>query len=317
MKQLAGLALPAAVKWHVRGLGRTRFRDFDARPKPRACHPTDGYRADPHNKDIPYDRTAANARNRTVTDRRAEPALLCYLPSRILRYTGQRADDEEVGRGVDRPGYPERVTCPGGRVAMTANGEEITSDKRKRKLKIMVAATAAVLLVGLTLVFFILRGQRFVVELTQAQLQEKLDARFPIAKPYLLVLVLTYSEPEVTLTEGSDRVSFGVKATLNILIGGQPKPLGGHGIVSTGVQYNPEDYSFYLNDPRLEQLDIQGVPIKYTAIVNDLAKQMLEERINRTPIYTLKETDLKQEAARLILKGLTVHDGKLVITLGI
>ncbi len=155
------------------------------------------------------------------------------------------------------------------------------------------------------------------MELTEPQIQEKLDARFPIQKSKLLVLVLTLSNPQVGLEEGADRISFGVDATLNLTIGGQQKPLGGTGTITTGLRYHPDDYSFYLNDPIIEELEIQGIPIQYVDKVNEVAMKLAEERINECPIYKLKGDDLKQATARLILKDMVVEDGKLVITLGL
>ena len=62
---------------------------------------------------------------------------------------------------------------------------------------------------------------------------------------------------------------------------------------------------------------MQGIPVEYVEQVNMLASHLAQRRINRTPVYTLQRIYLRQLAASLILKGLTVKDGKLVITLGI
>ncbi|MCK4341038.1 MAG: DUF1439 domain-containing protein [Phycisphaerae bacterium] len=175
----------------------------------------------------------------------------------------------------------------------------------------------ALLILSVAAGLFIMRGKRFVVELTEGQIQEKLDARFPVEKSYLLIFVLTLSDPKVVLEEGADRLSFGLNATLNIKIGDEEKPLSGTGLVSTGIRYNPDDYSFYLTDPKIEQLAIQGIPIEYTDKVNEVAKKLALERINNYPVYQLKDDDIKQAAARLILQDLIVKEGKLVITLGL
>ena len=57
---------------------------------------------------------------------------------------------------------------------------------------------------------YVLKGQTYVIELTEQQIQEKLDARFPMEKSHLRILVLTLSQPGVRLVEGSDRVTFGM-----------------------------------------------------------------------------------------------------------
>lgn len=181
----------------------------------------------------------------------------------------------------------------------------------------IAALVGAPLLMLVLVAAYFLRGETYVVQLTEQQIQEKLDARFPMEKRYLPVLALTLSEPKVELIEGSDRVSFGMKAVVNVRFAGQAKPLGGTGTVTTGLRYNPDDYSFYFDSPTVDELVVQGIPVEYVDHVNTLASQLARDRISRTPVYTLQRTDLRQLAASLVLKEVTVRDGRLVITLGI
>jgi len=184
------------------------------------------------------------------------------------------------------------------------------------RVKILLIVSG-VLILGLIAGLMAIRGKRYVVELTQEQIQTELDARFPVEKGHLLVLVLTLSEPEVVLPEGSERITFGLSANVSIGVGEKPKSLGGRGTVSTALRYNPENFSFYSTEPVIEQLEIQGIPVKYVDIVNRIAGRALCERLDRAPVYTLKENRLKELAARLVLKGVTVKNGRLVIILGI
>ncbi|MCH8253148.1 MAG: DUF1439 domain-containing protein [Planctomycetes bacterium] len=163
---------------------------------------------------------------------------------------------------------------------------------------------------------YVLTGRTYVIELTEGQIQEMLDARFPAEKRYFPALVVTLSEPKVNLVEGADRVAFGVKALVNVGLAGQTKRLGGRGTITAGLRYNPDDYSFYLDEPTIDQLVVQGVPVKYVDRVSDMATELVHARISRTPVYTLDRTDMRQFAASLVLKSFTVRDGKLVITLG-
>ncbi len=180
----------------------------------------------------------------------------------------------------------------------------------------LVAGAALIVVTGVVAIL-LLRGRTYVVELTEAQIQEKLDDRFPVRKQYLSVFALTLSEPKVSLQEGSDRISLGLKATLNIQLGGQQKPLGGDAVASAGLRYDPTDYSFYLDDPNLKSLTVQGIPFQYTELVDKVAAELAQERLDRTPIYTLRKNDLKQTTARLVLRGFVVQDGRLIITLGL
>jgi len=188
-----------------------------------------------------------------------------------------------------------------------------TNMKRGKKLP---WASGIFVLVLIIAAWFLFKGRCFTIELSESQIQKKLDERFPMNKQHLLVLTLTLSDPRVELTEGSDRISFGLSASVNIRINAQPKPLGGKGQISTALRYDPTDASFYLGDPAIQRLEVQGVPVEYVDVVNKLARELLSERLERYPVYTLDRPDLTQTAARLLLKELTVRNGNLVITLG-
>ncbi|UCE59786.1 MAG: DUF1439 domain-containing protein [Phycisphaerales bacterium] len=189
-----------------------------------------------------------------------------------------------------------------------------SQDRSPRRIAPIGAAFLAILV--LAAVYF-LKGRTYVIQLTEQQIRENLDATFPMQKRHFLVIELTFSEPNVALIEGSDRISFGLKAEVNFRIAGEAKQLGGTAAVTAGLRYNPDDYSFYLDSPTLDELVVQGIPVEYVERINMLASELAQDRINRTPVYTLERTDLKQLTASLILKELTVKDGKLVITLGI
>lgn len=165
--------------------------------------------------------------------------------------------------------------------------------------------------------FLMLREERLVIELTQQQIQEKLDERFPMDKLYLQLLSLTLSDPKVELAEGSDRITFGLNAVVNIRIHDQSKPLSGRVIVTTGLRYEPSECFFYLDEPVVDKVEIEGLPIKHVDLVNRLARMIAQDRINRTRVYKLDKPNMKQAITRAVLQGLVVKDGKMIITLGV
>ena len=139
----------------------------------------------------------------------------------------------------------------------------------------------------------------------------------PFTNTYLLIFKITLDNPRVTLPESSSRVEAGLDVSLNIRIGDEPKSLGGSIDASGTPAYVPEEGAFYLTDPVIEDLAVQGVPDEHAAKVNDVLTKALAAYYAERPIYTLKETDIKQSIARLVLKRVIVENGELVITLGI
>ena len=165
--------------------------------------------------------------------------------------------------------------------------------------------------------FVYFSGKEYSFRFTEQQLQEKLAAKLPFKKSYLLIFQVTLDNPRVMLRDGSDRVEAGFDVQLNIKVGEEPKPLGGS-IDASGVPiYVPEEGAFYLSDPKIEALEVQGIPSEYASKAKDALTQALARYYAERPIYTLNTTSIKQSAARLVLKSVIVENGELVVTLGL
>ncbi len=183
-----------------------------------------------------------------------------------------------------------------------------------RKIGIFLAV---IVLVGFVGAYFYFEGREYEFRFSEDDLRLKLSERLPIEKTYLFVFQVVLDSPRITLVEGSDRVQAGLDVTLNIRIDDEPLPLGGSVDASGGVRYDPMEGEFYLTDPIVESLAVQGVPARYTDRVNSVLTKALAEYYEDRPIYALEESDVKQAAAKLVLKSVVVQDRLLVVTLGV
>jgi hypothetical protein len=183
-----------------------------------------------------------------------------------------------------------------------------------RKLLLAVLVFVAIGAVGTYLYF---QGKEYTFRFTEAELHEKLAERLPLRKTYLFIIEVVLDNPRLELIEGSDRVNAGLDVILNIRINDEPLPLGGELDVSGGVRYETPDGQFFLTDPLIENLSVQGVPAKYTDKVNTVLTQAVAEYYSDHPIYTLKRSDVKMATARLLLKNVVIEERVLVVTLGL
>lgn len=165
--------------------------------------------------------------------------------------------------------------------------------------------------------FYYYAGKEYIFRFTESQLQEKLNAKLPLTKSYLFIFQVTLDHPRVKLANGSDRVAAGLDVLLNIRIGDEQQPLGGTLDVTGSVKYVPERGEFFLTDPAVEHLAVQGVPDKYAEKVNSVIAAALAGYFADHPLYTLQVSDTKQAAAKLVLKNVAVENRELVVTLGI
>ena len=183
-----------------------------------------------------------------------------------------------------------------------------------RKTLLILVTILALGAVGAYLYF---QGREYTFQFTEAQLREKLAERLPLRKTYLFIFEVVLADPRLALIEGSERVNAGLDVTLNIKINDQPLPLGGEIDVSGGVRYDPAGGQFFLTDPVIEHLQVQGVPTDYTDRVNSILTKAVGEYYLDRPIYTLTNLDVKTATAKLLLKSVAVKEGVLIVTLGV
>ena len=183
-----------------------------------------------------------------------------------------------------------------------------------RKNLMLLGVVLAVAGVG---TFLYVDGREYEFRFTEPQLQEKLAERLPIRKTYLFIFDVVLDNPRLSLINGTDRVNAGLDATLNVNINNMPLSLGGELDVSGGVRYDEIDGRFYLTDPVIENLNIQGIPDKYTERANKVLTKAVAEYYVDRPIYTLRESDAKHAVAKLLLRDVIIQNRELVVTLGI
>ena len=183
------------------------------------------------------------------------------------------------------------------------------------KSKCIIIAVVLAVVLGAT--FFHFKGRRYEVVITQDQIDQALTRRFPDSREYLRVFSITYSNPQVRLLDGADRVEVGMDVTLNIRINNEPNELGGGATVTSGIRYEPEAQEFYLDDVEFYRLEVQGLPQKWLTPVTAFAAKVAGDFIESQPIYRLQAKDAKTAAAKMLLKGFEVRDQAVHVTLGI
>jgi hypothetical protein len=163
---------------------------------------------------------------------------------------------------------------------------------------------------------YYVHGKRYVYRFTEPELQATLSERMPISKTFLYIFQVTLDEAKVVLIEGSNRVNVGINVKLGITIENNPLPLSGLIEASGGVRYEPGAGELYLTDPRVESLQMFGVPERHLPALTSALTLALQEYYATRPIYRL-DASAQGTAARLLLKSVQVENRELVVKLGI
>jgi hypothetical protein len=91
---------------------------------------------------------------------------------------------------------------------------------------------------------------------------------------------------------------------------------GGRGKIAGTLRYQQDSGEFYLDSPRLVDLEIDLLPKQLTPKIAKLAELVLSKASEKLPVYRLRDDDAKHQLAKSTLKSIKVRDHKLLITLG-
>ena len=180
--------------------------------------------------------------------------------------------------------------------------------------KLLILLLLVLLGLGLSAVFY-LKTTGHTIVLTEEDLRGTLARQLPMTNRYMGVTEVTLDNQRLELKEGSDRidVTFGVSFSFV----GIPLSLSGDADVSGGLRYEPETHQIFVTDPEVEELRVGNIPEQYAEPVNLALGEALAQYYQRQPLYTLKDSVLKEATARALLRDVEVQDGEVVLTLGL
>ncbi len=148
---------------------------------------------------------------------------------------------------------------------------------------------------------------------SQAQLQKKVDAFFPIDENKALLRV-RFSHPQVILPPGGERIGLALDVRVQ-LPGG--KKARGRVHMDSGLIYDADRGEIALSDLRLDSLDVEGVPEDFESGLQAVAEVVAKRYLAQIPVYRLHADDYKESLARLVLKSVSVRDGEVVAVIGL
>jgi len=154
-------------------------------------------------------------------------------------------------------------------------------------------------------------AMNFIVELSQADLQRKVERLFPFEHTDALYQV-QLARPQVVLREDSDRIGLRLDVTGSAM---QQIALAGKAYVNGRLRFEPKTGSVYLDDAALDELHIDGVPPEYANQLRTVAEQMARELLASQPIYVLEKGDGLNKIMGSEVKSVAVRHGKLVLEL--
>ena len=188
--------------------------------------------------------------------------------------------------------------------------------RRLKKTSIIRRSCALPLLVAAALTLTAC-DSGFDIRISETKIQSTLSEKLPLEKTYLKIFDVTLNNPRVDLLKENDRVQGGLDVVLVISAFGKTLDFDGTIDASGGVHYVPDEEAFYMTDPVVEALAIEGLPEKYKGQVEKVIASAIEEFYASRPVYRLEDRSMKESAAGMVLKDVKVGGDDLVVTLGL
>lgn len=165
----------------------------------------------------------------------------------------------------------------------------------------LAASGAAALLAGLAACGVMGNDYTF----SQSQLQSALERKFPFNKRYMELFDIQLANPQLTLDPGRNRVNVQFDATVdNRLFFRQP--LSGRFALDSGLRYDPASRAVVLQDPQVQQFDVNGLPPQFSRQLNALGGILAEQLLQDYPLYTFRPDELR-------LAGASVEPGTITV----
>jgi hypothetical protein len=155
------------------------------------------------------------------------------------------------------------------------------------------------------------------ISISESQINAAVAKSFPVSQTFLQVIDLAYSNPRVTLRPGSERVQLEMDAKLSIKLLPGAKNLTGTTIIDSGIRYQADTRQFFLADPTVRKLEIDGMPRDYVDRVTQVAVELTRSRLEKEPIYTVEGPEAAMLATNLLVKDVRVRDGFVQVVLGL
>jgi hypothetical protein len=157
------------------------------------------------------------------------------------------------------------------------------------------------------------KAQAYSLTMTQKDLQKMTNTWFPVQQTTAIGDV-ELSSPRIVLPSGSDRIECAVN--IRIEIPGQYIATG-NGVIDGELDYSAERGEFYLRNPRLMRLTVDGLPPSYDEIVLSVINDLTQQHLPLIVVYRLDRQKIAHASVLRTLKSVRVHKGQLLVELGL
>ncbi|MGK0398077.1 MAG: hypothetical protein ACJA0I_000367 [Gammaproteobacteria bacterium] len=153
----------------------------------------------------------------------------------------------------------------------------------------------------------------YTLELSESEIQERVDAMMPLEKKkFFVTTVLT--NPVIDLIKSTNELGLSTDVAFKA-----PGNIVGSGRVSfTGMlRYDNDTGAFYFDDLKLVSLNVKKVSPESLSKIKKVLQSVASQFLAKKPVFRFKDNNLKHNLAKSTLKSITVDNENLIIELGL
>jgi hypothetical protein len=182
---------------------------------------------------------------------------------------------------------------------------------QKRRTGTILLGVFVVALLGVAGWFLLAREITLLIP--REVLQQQLEAAFPYEKRELLYAV-SVRDPKLQPSEKPDRIRLSLNVGVGVL---GSRKISGVMTSEAGVRYDANQTAFFLENPRVTDISIRGLPRSIARQIPQVATAALQAVVKNKPIYQMTDADRISFALRRTLKSVKFRNGQLEATLGV
>lgn len=153
----------------------------------------------------------------------------------------------------------------------------------------------------------------YTVEISEAELQEKIAQVMPIEKKKLFINLI-FSHPQIDLAIGDNQI--GISSQIDVSAPGGIKSTG-QAKIKGSLRYEGTTGVFYFQNPTIVQLQLDAMPDSFMPAIQEIAQLVVNKKLANLAIYRLKDNDLQQSLLKYALKSIAIANKQLLIELAL
>lgn len=150
------------------------------------------------------------------------------------------------------------------------------------------------------------------VELPLAQLQEAMARKFPFDSRYLELIDVRLTNPRLALQPGTNRLVTTMDASITPPF--MEKSWAGNFTMSSFLKVDPARRAIMLDDPRMENMAIDGLSGPYANRVMKGLGLIAEQFLQNAPLYTFDANDFRYAGSQFLPTKINTTSNGLVVT---